>query len=274
MAQLPLDRSAVVPATAPWPWLWILEAPRPLFGSLCCCSSLGCLTISVWLPALRSITLVTNSLLRFFLIKKYKVVFLLDSDCYKKAVKVYVHTFQTINSVNICFWIILETSQLSANWWRPVTIRPLLSEQCTIILKCESQGQCSRSEMGKDEKALTLPLTLFLGARGHCLPPWFPHLLSGEKEREDGQMWAAGPGTARLLCSSASRPEWNRFISARKTACCGHQLSFYFLAPSSPQSIGVWGLGKYAKTYFLLWSAIFQRGTLINVQYSFYTRDT
>lgn len=131
----------------------------------------------------------------------------MDSDCYKKAVKVYVNTFQTINSVNICSWIVLETSQLNANKWRPVIIRPLLSEQCAMVLKCESQGTCSRSEMGKEKKALTFSSTLFLRACGHCLPHWFPQLLSGEKQQEDGQMWAEGPGAARLLCSFASRPE-------------------------------------------------------------------
>lgn len=128
---------------------------------------------------------------------------------------------------------------------------------------------------GKRWKGLPeFPFPRFFRAHGHSLLSCFP---SPAPWREGAGGWAdvgRGSGTPPLLCSFASRPEWNRFIGARKTVCCDNQLSFYFLAPSSPQSIEVWGFGKNAKTYFLLWSVIFQRGTLINVQYSFYTRDT
>lgn len=45
----------------------------------------GCLTISVWLPALLSITLVTNSLLWFFLIKKISSGFLVGLRLLQKG---------------------------------------------------------------------------------------------------------------------------------------------------------------------------------------------
>lgn len=108
-------------------------------------------------------------------------------------------------------------------------MRPLLFEQYTNVLKFESQGNCTRYVIGKDEKGSQhSPFPYFSELLGiACLTASF-HLLS--VGRAGG--WAdVGKGVWNCSVSFVPLPqvlsECNRFICARKTICCGNQLPLF-----------------------------------------------
>lgn len=92
-----------------------------------------------------------------------------------------------------------QVNLLNANNWRSFIVRPLLFEQCTIVLKVESQGKCSGYVIGEDERGSQLsPLPCFSEFLGTACLAASLHWLSVGRAG-GGQMGAEESETARFL---------------------------------------------------------------------------
>lgn len=119
---------------------------------------------------------------------------------------------------------------LNANIGKPLIIRPLLFEQCTIVLKLESQGKGIRYKVEKDEEVPSVPFHPILQS-SQALPAILLPLTCSLCRKRARAEAAVGKAFWNCLGSFVPLPqglsEWDRFICARKTVCCGNQLPLF-----------------------------------------------